>query len=138
VQEEVGCRGAGPATFGIEPDVAIAIDSTLACDTPGIPEDEAVCHFGQGVAIKIMDHMSISDRQLVDEFVDLAKARKIRHQLEVLPLGGTDASSMQRSGRGHKTITLSIPCRYVHTVTETVHTDDVTSAIDLLAAYLAK
>lgn len=137
VQEEVGCRGAGPAAFGIEPDVAIALDVTLACDTPGIPDDEAVCRFGKGVAIKIMDRDSISDRGLVDEFIDLATRRKIPHQLEILPLGGTDAATMQRSRRGHKAITLSVPCRYVHTVTEAVHQDDVANAIDLLAAYLA-
>jgi endoglucanase len=138
VQEEVGCRGAGPAAFGIEPDVAVALDVTLACDTPGVPEDEAVCRFGKGVAIKIMDRDSISDRALVDEFIELATKHKIPHQLEILPLGGTDAATMQRSRRGHKTITLSVPCRYVHTVTEMVHQDDLTSAIDLLAAYLAK
>lgn len=138
VQEEVGCRGAGPAAFGIEPEIAIAIDCTLACDTPGVGEDEAVCRFGGGAAIKIMDNMSISSRHLVDEFIALAKARKIKHHLEVLPLGGTDASAMQRSGRGHQAITISIPCRYVHTVTEMVHVDDVTAAINLLAAYLVK
>ena len=30
VQEEVGCRGAGPAAYTAEPDIAIAIDTTLA------------------------------------------------------------------------------------------------------------
>jgi tetrahedral aminopeptidase len=138
VQEEVGCRGAGPAAFGIEPDVAIALDVTLACDTPGVPEDEAVCRLGAGAAIKIMDRDSISDRGLVDEFITLATAQKIPYQLEILPLGGTDAGTMQRSRRGHKAITLSVPCRNVHTVTEMVHEDDLTSAIDLLAAYLVK
>lgn len=137
VQEEVGCRGAGPAAFGIEPDVAVALDVTLACDTPGIPDDEAVCRLGGGVAIKIMDGHSISDRELIDTLAALAKARKIRYQLEVLPMGGTDAGVMQRSRRGHKAITLSIPCRYVHTITEMVHADDVTAGINLLAAFLA-
>lgn len=137
VQEEVGCRGAGPATFGIEPDVAIAIDVTLACDTPGIPDEEAVTRFGKGAAIKIMDGRSISDRGLVDEFLDLATKKKIAHQLEVLPLGGTDASVMQTSRTGCRTITLSVPCRYVHTITESVHVNDLQAAVDLLAAYLA-
>ena len=35
---------------------------------------------------------------------------------------------LQRSRRGHKAITLSVPCRYVHTVTEMVHADDVAGA----------
>ena len=137
VQEEVGCRGAGPAAFDVEPDVAIALDVTLCCDTPGIPAEEAICTFGGGVAIKIMDSHSISHRDLVDAFIATAKKRKIKHQLEVLPLGGTDAGTMQRTSVGHKAITLSIPCRYVHTVTETVHADDLKASVDLLASYLA-
>src|SRR5437762_3046030 len=40
VQEEVGCRGAGPTSFGIDPDVGIAIDTTLACDVPGIDKTD--------------------------------------------------------------------------------------------------
>ena len=32
--------------------------------------------------------------------------------------------------------TLSIPTRYVHTVNETVHSDDVDACVDLLARYI--
>src|SRR5690554_8056326 len=35
VQEEIGARGATAASEGIKPDVAIAVDTTLATDTPG-------------------------------------------------------------------------------------------------------
>ena len=138
VQEEVGLRGAGPATFGLEPDIAIALDTTLACDTPGIPEDQAVTFAGKGVGIKVMDGASISDRSLVDSFVHTAKKEKIAFQLELLPLGGTDAGAMQRSRTGYRTITLSIPTQYIHTVTEMVHRDDLHAARDLLAAWLAQ
>lgn len=138
VQEEVGCRGAGPAAYGIEPDVAVAVDVTLACDTPGISAEDHVCRFGGGAAIKIMDGNSISDRALVDEWIALAKTGKIKHQLEVLTRGGTDAGPVQRTRAGYRTIGLSVPCRYVHTVTETVHADDLKAAVNLLAAFLAK
>ena len=136
VQEEVGCRGAGTSSFDVDADVAIALDVTLCCDTPGVPAEDAVTRLGQGVAIKIMDSMSISDRGLVDAFDALAKRKKIPCQLEILPRGGTDAATMQRSGGGRRTITLSVPCRYVHTVTETVHKKDMKAAVDLLAAWL--
>lgn len=136
VQEEVGCRGAGVSAFGIEPDVGIAIDTTLACDTPGIDPTDSVSQLGQGVALKVMDSGSISHRGLLDEFIALAEKHKVPHQLEILPRGATDASSVQRAGIGRKTITLSIPTRYIHTVTETVHKRDLAAAVNLLAAWL--
>ena len=100
VQEEVGCRGAATSAFDVQPDIGIALDTTLACDTPGVSDYEAVTTLGKGVAIKIMDGMSISHRGLVDEFITLADKKKIKYQLEVLPLGGTDAASVQRAGSG--------------------------------------
>ena len=136
VQEEVGCRGAGTSAFDVEADVGIALDTTLACDTPGVGVEEAVTHLGKGVGIKIMDGMSISHRGLVDEFIAVADKKKIKYQLEVLPLGGTDAAMVQRAGAGRRTITLSVPTRYIHTVTESVHRDDLGAAVNLLAAWL--
>jgi len=138
VQEEVGCRGAGPSSYGIDPDIAIAVDTTLACDTPGIDKADAVTRLGEGIGIKIMDTNSISDRDLVDEFVALAEKKRIPYQLEILPRGGTDAGSMQRTAAGRRAITLSVPVRYIHTVTETCHSADLKAGVDLLAAYLTK
>ena len=137
VQEEVGCRGAGPSTYGIDPDIAIALDTTLACDTPGVSEEDSPSKLGAGVAIKILDRGSISDRGLVDEFVAIAEKNKIAYQLEVLTGGATDASSMQRTRQGYRTITISIPTRYIHTITESVHEKDLAASVDLLAAWLA-
>ena len=136
VQEEVGCRGAGPAAYTAEPHVAIAIDTTLAVDTPGVPEDERVTRQGDGCALTIMDSLTISDRSLVDEFEAVARKRDIPCQLSILPRGGTDAGPMQRARGGYRTLTLSIPTRYIHTVTECIHKRDLQSAIDLLAAWL--
>jgi putative aminopeptidase FrvX len=135
-QEEVGLRGAVTSAYGVEPDIGIALDITLAVDTPGASPDQAVTELGKGVAVKVMDSYSISDRSLVQTFVDLAEKKKINHQMEVLPLGGTDAGAIQRSRAGVPSITLSIPSRYVHTVTECVHVDDVAATIELLNAYL--
>jgi endoglucanase len=136
VQEEVGCRGAGPAAYAHEPDIAIAIDTTLCCDTPGVPEEERVTQQGAGCALTIMDSLTISNRDLIDEFEAVAKKRDIPFQLSILPRGGTDAGPMQRSRSGIKTMTLSIPTRYIHTVTECIHKRDLQAAIDLLAAWL--
>jgi endoglucanase len=120
----------------VQPDVAVALDVTLAADTPEILDHDRISLLGHGVAIKVMDSASISDRGLVEEFRALAEARRIPHQLEVLPRGGTDAGAMQRARAGVRAITLSIPLRYVHSVNECAHRGDVQATIDLLAAYL--
>ncbi|MDB5296249.1 MAG: family peptidase [Phycisphaerales bacterium] len=136
VQEEVGCRGAGPAAFATDPDLAIAIDTTLCVDLPGVPEDERVTKQGDGVALTIADSLTISDRGMIDDFERVAKLRGIPCQLSILPRGGTDAGPMQRAGAGRRTMTLSVPTRYVHTTTECIHLHDLKSAIDLLAAWM--
>ena len=136
VQEEVGVRGALVSAFGVEPDLGIAIDITLACDMPGVSAHEHITKLGKGVAIKVMDSYSISDRGLNNELRSIADQHSIPYQLEILPRGGTDAGGIQRAGKGAKVTTLSVPCRYVHSVVETVSKTDLNACADLLAAYM--
>jgi len=136
VQEEVGLRGATTSAYALEPDVGVALDTTLAVDTPGTPEHLAVTRLGDGVAIKVRDSASVSHGWLVDALADLAASRDIPHQFEVLPLGGTDAGAIQRSRAGVASVTLSNPSRYVHTVTEMLAKRDLEAAVALLTAFL--
>ncbi|MGZ3581533.1 MAG: M42 family metallopeptidase [Ktedonobacterales bacterium] len=136
VQEEVGLRGATTAAFAVEPDVSIALDTTLAVDTPGMPETEAVTRLGEGVAIKVFDSSFIPNYKLVGHLRRVAEQHDIKHQLEVLPRGGTDAGAMQRVRGGSAAITISIPSRYVHTVNEMISIADLDAAATLLARYI--
>lgn len=136
VQEEVGLRGAGAAAFSIEPDVGIAIDTTLCVDLPGVPEDQRVTQQGAGAALTVMDSGSIADATLINTFESLAKKREIACQRSILSRGATDAATIQRARAGARTFTLSCPTRYIHTITEMVHLDDLYACRDLLAAYL--
>ncbi len=136
VQEEVGLRGAMASAFGVDPDVGVALDITLAADMPGIPAHEQVTRLGGGAAIKIQDSSSISHPGLVMHMKALADARNIDYQMEILPRGGTDAGAIQRIRAGVPVITLSIPTRYVHTSIELADRRDIEAAIQLLAAFL--
>lgn len=138
VQEEVGVRGAQVASFGLEPDIGIAIDVTIAADTPGMDEHQQCTRLGEGVAIKILDSYSISHPGLVRFLRQIAEQEGIPYQLEVLPRGGTDAAAMQRSRSGIPVCTISIPNRYTHSVVECVHKADVEAAITLLRRFLER
>lgn len=136
VQEEVGLRGARTGAFRVEPDVGIALDTTLAVDTPDTGEHYRVTQLGKGVGLKVMDGSAISTRWLLDEFIALADKNDVEYQLEVLPLGGTDAGAIQLIRAGVPSITLSTPSRYVHTVTEMVAKSDLENGVSLLTAFL--
>jgi endoglucanase len=136
VQEEIGLRGAAASGSAIAPDICVAIDVTLANDYPSIPEQDQVTRLGQGAAIKIMDGSLICSPKVVTHFRELAEKHKIKHQMEILPAGGTDAGGIQRLHGGIPSFTLSIPTRYIHTVNETVHEDDVDACVALLARYI--
>lgn len=135
-QEEVGCRGATTSAFGIEPDVGIAVDITIAADIPRVPEHERVTCLGKGTAIKVMDSNSISNPRLVQALQELAERREIPYQLEILPRGGTDAGPLQRTHSGVPAATISTPTRYVHTSIEMAHKGDIEASIRLLAAFI--
>ena len=133
VQEEVGCRGAKVASFAKAPDKGIAIDVTAWGDTPGTKQPDI--KLGEGIAVKVMDHGSISNPDLREALLAAGAQAGVKTQREVLPFGGTDASAMQTSRGGIPVCTLSIPCRYVHSACEVVDLRDVEGGVALLMKY---
>lgn len=133
-QEEVGTRGAGTAAFGIDPDLAFAIDVTVAGDTPAYKKIDV--HLGKGPAIKIKDFWMISDQRIVRWMEQTAFRLNIPFQREVLLAGSTDARAIQVSRAGVPSGCISIPCRYVHSTVEMVDMDDVENAVNLIAGML--
>jgi putative aminopeptidase FrvX len=138
VQEEVGLRGAGPAAFGVEPDVALSCDTTICADVPGVDAAERVTEFGGGVALKIMDSSTIADIALLDDIERVAKKAGIKTQRALLPRGGQDGAMMQRSRAGVRTAVFACPTRFIHTVTEMCAKEDIQGYPKLLAAWLAQ
>ena len=136
VQEEVGHRGAYVCESKICPDLTISIDMDFATDVPNCQKTKyGDISLGRGVVI----HRSIdNDIPLTYTLEKLAKELNIKHQVSArnMPVGGTNAFVLQQSQRGNKTISLGIPCRYMHTPVEMCDINDVKSAIDLIYKYI--
>ncbi|MGD8902278.1 MAG: M42 family metallopeptidase [Anaerolineae bacterium] len=135
VQEEVGLRGAQTGAFGVDPDIGIAVDVTIAADTP--EAYKMAMKLGGGPCIKVKDGRMLAHSGLKDLMVETAEANEIPYQLEVLAWGSTDAAAMQLSRGGVPAGCVSIACRYVHSPSEMVDIGDVENAIRLLLAMLA-
>jgi endoglucanase len=135
VQEEVGLRGARTAAFNVDPQVAIALDVTRTGDeAKGAKMD---VRLGGGAAIKVHDSGLVVPPAVVKWMVERAEADGIPYQRELLTGGTTDAAGIQISRAGVPSGCISIPCRYVHTVSETVDTGDVQACVDLLSGLLS-
>lgn len=134
VQEEVGLRGARTAAYGIDPDVGIALDVTLTGDD--IKNAKMAVKLGGGAAIKLHDPGLVVPPAVRDWMIARAEADKIPYQLELLQGGTTDAAAVQITRAGVPSGCISIPCRFVHTTSETVDTGDVQACVDLLAGLL--
>ncbi len=134
VQEEVGLRGARTSAYGIEPDIAIAVDVTGTGDTP--ESKPMAVKLGEGPAVKVQDSGMIAHPKVRKLMVERAKAADIPYQLEVLERGTTDAAAMQLTRAGVPAGCLSIPCRYVHSPSEMVDEGDVENGVRLLLEVL--
>jgi putative aminopeptidase FrvX len=136
VQEQVGSRGATTATFGIQPDLALAVDVTDTGDTPEAVTMEV--GLGQGPAIKIKDKGILVSPMVRDMLIAAAHDAKVPYQFEVMLHGRNDSEVMQLSREGTFAGALSIPLRYLHTSSEMVDFDDAQNAVLLLLALLSK
>ncbi len=135
-QEEVGVRGAMVSSFFIEPDVGIALDVTIASDLPGSKEEEVITSLGGGTAICLMDSYTISNKRLVEFLRKIAEENNIKYQTDILLGGGTDAGAIQRSKTGVPVCTISVPTRYVHSVVEMCHKEDIENSVHLIVKFL--
>ena len=137
VQEEIGLRGAMPASHQIDPHFSIALDTTIAFDVPSAQPHEMITQLGKGTAVKILDGGVVCDQRMVRYLKQTADKNKIKWQPEILTGGATDTAYMQRSGK-HGSIAgaISIPTRHIHTVIEMASKDDIRGSIELLKASL--
>jgi putative aminopeptidase FrvX len=136
VQEEVGMRGARTSAYGIDPDMAIAVDITATGDTP--ESRHMAVEMGKGPAVKVQDRGMIAHVAVRELLVRRAQEAGIPYQLEVLEAGTTDAAAMQLVRAGVPAGCVSIPCRYFHTPSEMVDEGDVENGVRLLLEVLKR
>ncbi|MDR3085012.1 MAG: M42 family metallopeptidase [Christensenellaceae bacterium] len=136
VQEEIGMNGATVAAHRMNPDYALAIETTTANDVPGAGVHEEITALGQGPALSFMDRASIANPPLFSALCELAKAETIPWQLKRGTSGGNDAGAMQRARAGRPVAVISVPCRYIHSPVCVCAKEDIENTLRLCQAML--
>jgi len=138
VQEEVGLRGARVAAYAIEPDCAFALEGTVADDIPKDKEASPTTELGQGPAITVMDHSFIADRRLVRLLTGTAEELGIPYQIKQPGIGGTDAGAIHLTREGVPSVTVAVPCRYIHSPVALLSLDDFNNTVRLMRESLSR
>jgi endoglucanase len=134
VQEEIGLRGARTSAFGIDPQVAIAVDVTHATDCPTIDKrQQGDVALGKGPVVYRGPNMN---PVVTKRLLDLCARQELPHQIAAIGRATpNDTNTIQVSRAGVATGLVSIPNRYMHSAVETISLDDIDRAADLLAAF---
>ena len=127
VQEEIGLRGSAVSSFSVAPDFAIVLEATTAADIDGVTGEKRVCELGRGPVVSFMDRRTIYDKELYKLAFDLATC-----QTKTMIAGGNDAGAIHISGKGVRTISVSVPCRYLHSPSSVIDMSDLISSYKLV------
>jgi len=135
VQEEVGLKGAKTSAFRLNPDMALALDVTIAGDHPGMKEEEAPAKLDGGPAIILTDASGrgiITHPRVKDWLLETAREEDIPVQIEVSEGGTTDATAIHLTREGIPAGVVSVPTRYIHTTVSMASMKDIEMTVDLL------
>jgi putative aminopeptidase FrvX len=137
VQEEIGLRGAKTSSFGVNPQVGIALDVCHSTDYPDA-DKRKVGDIRLGGGPVITRGANINPR-VFELLVRAAREENIPIQIEAAPGGtGTDANAMQLNQAGMATGLVSVAVRYMHSPCETLSLSDLENAARLCAAFIER
>lgn len=132
-----GYDGARTAAYQAGAEIAVAVETTTACDIPGTPPEKVVCSLKKGPVLSFMDKGTVYDMDLYRRALAAAKAGGIACQPKEGVYGGNEARSVQVAGRGARVLAVSVPCRYLHTPSCVVNRFDLDETLRLLGALIA-
>ncbi len=134
VQEEIGGWGAKTAAARVNPDLTIVVETTSAADFPFIEGTRRTCNQKKGPSIVYADKKTIYPRALFKHVFELAREQGIKVQPKTSVAGSTNAGLIRINGCGAKAIGVSMPCRYIHSASNMLCTEDIEETYKLLKA----
>lgn len=135
VQEEHGLHGAKTAAYMTDPDIAIALDVSLAQDTP-VDGGDNPAKLGAGAGIIVYNRGVVPNLGLRNRLIQLARHRQITHHLDTVWGGGYDTNAIQTVKSGVPVCVLGIPSRYIHGFGAMVHLQDIEAVTSLSLALI--
>ncbi len=138
VQEEIGLRGSTVSAYSVQPDIAFVLEATTAADIDGVSGAKKVCSLGEGPVVSFMDRSTVYDKQLYSLAFDTAAELDIKCQTKTMIAGGNDSGAIHISGKGVRTLAVSVPCRYLHSPSCVIDYSDLEASYKLVKTLIEK
>lgn len=122
-REEIGLFGAKTVASRIKPKKIVVLEVTTCADMPDIKQKTTV--LGEGPALSVMDGGSVSNKELNEKILTIARKNKIKIQKKLTVAGGNDAGALSYRSGGVKIATLSLPGRYIHSPVSVISKKDL-------------
>ena len=132
VQEEVGLRGAGVASYTLAPSSPRGGGDHRA-DTK---KEQSAAVLGKGPALSFMDRTLIVDRGILQSLIEAGERTQVPFQFRRATAGGTDAGAIALSREGVKAGVVAVPCRYIHSPCSVLKESDLQDTVSLVRAWL--
>lgn len=129
-QSDLGARGAAVGTFGIEPDLAVAVDVAFAGEGAG------AVSAGAGPCLGILELGYVPHPAALEWARRAARLARVKPQYLVREESGSDARMIRASRSGVPTVLVAIPARRTGSPRLLVHEKDLAQTTALLQRML--
>lgn len=140
VQEEVGLRGAKVATYKVNPDFAIVLDTIPCADTPDSLNSGYPVGIGRGPVFPALAggavRGNIMSLQMKKLLISYAKQLDMPYQLAVMSGANTDIAAVHLEREGVLAGAITFARRYSHSPVEVAHLRDFELGFRLLKAVM--
>jgi len=133
-QEEVGRKGAKTSAFKIDPDVALAVDVSIAGDLPGVEDYQSDLEMGEGpeiAMVKSNGRALLTPRKVKNWLRETAEDENHNYQPGVSS-GASDASRIYIQREGIPSGKIGVPLRNTHSATEVLKISDLKDTANYL------
>jgi putative aminopeptidase FrvX len=141
VQEEIGLRGAKVATYKINPDYALVLDTIPCADTPDSYGSGYPVGIGRGPVIPALAGYwaqgNLMSPQMKNLIIRYAEKMDITYQLAVMAGATTDIGSVHLEREGIQSGAITFARRYSHSPVEVADLNDFEQGLKLLEAMLS-
>lgn len=132
VQHKMHMKGAKTASYMIEPEIAISLDTIDSNDQVG----DGSIKLGGGPVILFYDQGLIAHPKLKSYIIDLCRAQNLPYQEAHLLSGMNEGHYLQLSKHGAATVSIAIPIRNKHAHHQMIDLSDLQQTEKLLKVFI--